>query len=456
MNWFLFFALSLGNVVADVALLEAADREDMREVRSLVAEGADVNAANRFGVTPLSLACRDGNGEMVELLLNAGADAKGKLKGRETVLMTASRTGSLECVKLLVDHGAEMDAKEARGQTAMMWAAAEGHAEVVSYLIGEGADFRTKLGGGFTPLLFAVRQGHMEVVRVLLEAGADVNEAAFPKNPRGASMRSGTAPLMLAVENGHFELALELVAAGADPNDQRSNFTPLHAMTWVRKTVRGDGANGIPPPDGSGDVTSLEFVRELVTLGADVNARLKKGGGQAEAMNPRGATPFFMASETCDLPLMKLLVELGADPAIPNADGTPPILIACGIGVNAPGEEAGTEDEAIEAVLYLLGLGADVNAVDKNLETAMHGAVYKAAPKLMALLDEKGADIKVWNRENKYGRTPLSIARGYRRGNFRPYVEMMDAVEGMMEKYGAEVTPRGPVTPDMKKRGYGK
>ena len=269
-------------------------------------------------------------------------------------------------------------------------------------------------------------------------------------------MRSGTSPLMLAVENGHLELALELVDAGADPNDERTNFTPLHAITWVRKTVRGDGDNGIPPPDGSGSVTSLDFVREMVARGADVNRRLKKGGGQAEAMNPRGATPFFMASETCDLPLMTLLVKLGADPAISNADDTSPILIACGIGVNAPGEEAGTEEDAIEAVLYLLELGADVNAVDKRGETTMHGAVYKAAPKLMALLDEKGADIKVWNTENKFGRTPLSIARGYRRGNFRPYVEMMDAVEALMTKYGVEFPPRGPVTPDAKKRGYGQ
>jgi ankyrin repeat protein len=313
-----------------------------------------------------------------------------------------------------------------------------------------------KQGSGFTPLLFAVRQGHGGVAQLLIEAGADVNEAAYPKRPNGKSMRPGTAPLMLALENGHFELALELVKAGADPNDQRSNYTPLHAMTWVRKSVRGDGDNGVPPPDVTGSVTSLEFVRRLVEAGADVNARLNRGGGNAEAMNPRGATPFFMAAETCDVPLMKLLVELGADPTIPNADNTPPILMVCGIGVNAPGEEAGTESDAIEALLYLLELGADINATDDNGETAMHGAVYKASPKLMELLDEKGAEIKVWNQRNKYGRTPLTIARGYRRGNFRPIVEMMDAVEALMTKYEAEFPPRDSSGPDTTKKGYGQ
>ncbi|MGB6219565.1 ankyrin repeat domain-containing protein [Haloferula sp.] len=437
-------------------LLEAAHRDDSEAVKALLVNGDLATQANRHGVTALSLACRNGNAELVLLLLDAGADANSSLAGGETCLMTASRTGDVACVEALISKGATVDAKERRGQTALMWAAAEGHEEVVRCLLKHGADGQAKLDSGFTPLLFAVRQGHISAVKVLLEAGAEVNEVARPKKPNGKSMRPGTSALMLAVENGHFELALELVAAGADPNDQRSGFTPLHAMTWVRKSVRGDGDNGVPPPDGSGNVTSLEFVRKLVEAGADVNRRLEQGRGNAESMNPRGATPFFMAAETCDLPFLKLLVELGADPAIPNADQTPPILMTCGIGVNAPGEEAGTEDDAIATLLYLLELGADINATDANGETVMHGAAYKASLKLVALLDEKGADIEVWNRENRYGRTPLTIARGYRRGNFRPIAEMMDAVEAMMRKNGAEVPPRGPVTPDTKKRGYGK
>ncbi|MFC7339256.1 ankyrin repeat domain-containing protein [Haloferula chungangensis] len=437
-------------------LLEATDRDDVEAVEALVVSGNLATQANRHGVTALSLACRNGNAEMVRLLLEAGADANAVLAGGETCLMTASRTGSSECVKALIAEGAEVNAKERRGQTALMWAAAEGHQEAVKCLLENGAELGTSLDSGFTPLLFAARQGHIGVAKILLDAGADANEVAEPKKPNGKLMRPGTSPLMLAVENGHFELALELVKAGADPNDQRSRYTPLHAMSWVRKSVRGDGVNGMPPPDGSGSVTSLECVRKLVEAGADVNARLKNGRGNAEAMNPKGATPFFMAAETCDLPFMRLLVELGADPTIPNADNTPPILMVCGIGVNAPGEEAGTEDDAIEALLYLLELGADINATDNNRETVMHGAAYKASLKLVALLDEKGADIKVWNQKNRYGRTPLTIARGYRRGNFRPIVEMMDAVEALMTKNGEEVPPRGDGGPDTKKKGYGK
>ena len=52
--------------------------------------------------------------------------------------------------------------------------------------------------------------------------------------------------MLLAVQNGHFELAIALVDAGADPNDQRTGFTPLHTMSWVRKPDASD--TGDPAP----------------------------------------------------------------------------------------------------------------------------------------------------------------------------------------------------------------
>jgi ankyrin repeat protein len=158
---------------------------------------------------------------------------------------------------------------------------------------------------------------------------------------------------MLAVENGHYELAVALVKAGADPNDERSGYTPLHALTWVRKPNRGDDPDGQPPPAGSGNLTALQFARELVKLGAKPNARLAKGPSGRGRLNHAGATPFLLASKTADLPYMQLLVELGADPLLANADGTTPLMAAAGIGTLAPDEEAGTEPEAVAAVEYL-------------------------------------------------------------------------------------------------------
>lgn len=432
---------------AGAGLIEAADAGDLDAVRRLVEAGADVKAANRYGVAALPLACRNGNAEMVALLLEAGADANATLAGGETPLMIAARTGRADCVKLLLDAGAGIDATERRGQTALMWAAADGHAEAVELLLVRGADFRTPLKSGFTPLLFAVREGRAEVVRALVKAGADVNEATPPGQAGNRRPRTGTGPLMLAVENGHLEIALELVAAGADPNDQRSGIAPLHAVTALRRPERGEDEIGLPPPDGSGDVTSLEFVRELIRRGAEVNARLETGSGGGGRFNLKGATPFLLAARTCDLPLMRLLIELGADPTLPNADNCLPLAAAAGVGVFAPGEEPGTAEEAMATILYLMEHGASINAVDANGETAMHGAAYKCMGDLIRFLDEQGADIRIWNRKNRHGWTPLLIAQGYRPGNFRPIQETTDALTEIMRAKGIEPPPAPPQGP---------
>jgi ankyrin repeat protein len=434
------------------ALHWAAYHDDLETAKLLVDAKADVKAANHYGVTPLSLACRSGNEAMVELLLDAGANPNARLQGDETPLMTAARTGRLGPVQALLARGADVNAKEHRGQTAVMWASADGHAEVALALLRAGADFRTPLPSGFTPLFFAVREGRTDVARVLLTAGADVNEAMQPKKSSGRAPARGTTPLNLAVENGHFELAVCLLQAGADPNDQRSGFTALHMLTWVRKPNRGDDESGDPAPIGSGNVSSLQLVEKLVEHGADVNARLKLGAPGRGVLNRAGATPFVLAAMTADVALMKTLAKLGADARVPNVEHCTPLMAAAGVGCLAPGEEAGTEDEAVEAVKLALELGNDVNAVDDNGETAMHGAAYKSLPKVVGLLADNGAKIEVWNRKNKYGWTPLSIAEGHRPGNFKPSPETIAALHRLMRAAGITSPPSA--TPIDARTGY--
>jgi ankyrin repeat protein len=189
-------------------------------------------------------------------------------------------------------------------------------------------------------------------------------------------------------------------------------------------------------------VSSLQFARQLVAYGADVNLRLEKGASGTGKLNMTGATAFLLASKTADIAYLRLLVELGADPLLPNKDGCTPLMAAAGIGTLAPTEEAGTEPEALAAAEYLLSLGADLNTVDQNGETAMHGAAYKSLPKMVQFLADKGAKIQVWNRKDKYGWTPLIIAEGFRPGNFKPSVETIAAIHRMMRAAG--VTPPPP------------
>jgi uncharacterized protein len=138
---------------------------------------------------------------------------------------------------------------------------------------------------------------------------------------------------------------------------------------------------------------------------------------------------------------MRLLIELGANPSLANVDGCTPLMVACGIGVGsaAANEVAGEEPEVLEAAHLLLKLGADVNAVDANGETAMHGAAYKNLPKVVQFLADHGAKVEIWNRKNKYRLDPLGIAEGDRPGNFKPSAETTDAIRKVM--LAAGVTP---------------
>ncbi len=424
------------------ALHWAAQNDDLQAAQLLVRAGANVQAANRYGVTPLSLACTNGSSPMVALLLEAGADPNTKLPGGETALMTAARTGQLEPVKALLARGAVVDAKETQqGQTALMWAAAEGHVKVVEALIAAKADIHVRLASGFTPFLFAAREGRIGVVRALLKAGANVNETiqiAPTPAPRPTRMpRTGVSALVLAVTNAHYELASILLDAGADPNAADAGYTALHAISAVRKPGVGDND---PAPDGSGNMSSADFVRKIARKDANLNARMtKRVPFGMTAINVLGATPFFLAARGGDAELMRLLASLGADPNLTNAEGTTPLIAAAGLGTRSPGEDSGTESEVLEAVQAALDLGADINAVNNNGETAMHGAAYKNLPAVVELLAAKGAKIELWNKKNKFGWTPLLIAQGFRPGNFKPSPTTITAFQKVM--FAAGVTP---------------
>jgi ankyrin repeat protein len=388
---------------------------------------------------------------MVQLLLKSGVDANARSVGGETALMTCARTGNVDAVKVLLAAGADVHGKESkRGQTALMWAAAEGHVETVEALLAAGASIGSRLDSGFTPFLLAVREGQLGVVRALLKAGADVNdtirpvEASGPRPASGAGApRTGVSALHLAVTNAHFELASFLLDAGANPNAIEVGYTPLHIISWVRKPGGGDND---PAPRGSGTMTSIALVKKLAEKKADLNARMtKKMSVGLTALNTTGATPFVLAARSGDAELMRTLASLGADPKLPTEDGATPLIVAAGLGTRSPGEDAGTEEEVLEAVQVALELGNDINAVDKNGETAMHGAAYKNLPAVVEYLAAKGADIRVWHQKNKQGWTPLTIAKGYRFGNYKPSAVTVAAFRKVM--LAAGVSPDSEPTP---------
>jgi ankyrin repeat protein len=433
------------------ALHWAAYSDDTETAELLIRAGANARTTNRYGVTPLSLASTNGNTKMIEALLKAGADPNTSSTEGETPLMLAARSGVAPAVKVLLAQGAQVNAKEDwKGQTALMWAAAEGHVAVMQALLTAGADVEARSKGGLTAFLFAVRESQVGAVRALLASGAKVDDTILGSGPAGrrydpadsgaaakaGAVVKGPSALMLAVSNAHFELASLLLDAGADPNFAPQGWTALHELSWVRKP--GVGSNS-PTPPGSGTISSTELIRRLVAHGANLNSRAS--GRRKEVLmthlNLNGGTPFFFASRTCDTELMRQLVQLGADPKLRNEDESTALMAAAGLGTRSTGEDAGTEPECVEAVKLTLELGNDINAVDDNGNTAMHGAATKQMPSVVKLLAERGANIDIWNDENSMGWTPLRIAAGvYRAQNFRFDVPTTKAIEELMVAAG--------------------
>jgi ankyrin repeat protein len=254
------------------ALHWAARWDDLEMAGALIRAGANAQAANRAGATPMFLATMNGSPAMIETLLKAGVDPNTPVLSRgETALMMTARTGKPDAVKMLLAHGARVNATEnLRGTNALMWAAEQGHAAIVKLLLDNGAEIATEskvirpirrngLGfarpapdgkptgdpmGGLTALLFAVRQGGLDTVRVLVAAGADINKAAV----------DGSSPLLVAVQNGHYEIARLLLDRGANPNQANlKNWTPLYLAVANRDAL----TTAVPPPNNDG---ALEFI----------------------------------------------------------------------------------------------------------------------------------------------------------------------------------------------------
>ena len=381
------------------ALHWAAHHDDVESGQELLAAGADPTRANQFGAQPIALASENGSAKFIQLLLDAGANPNTSSLEGETILMTATRTGSVAAVRLLLRHEANPNlAEEWRGQTALMWAAAENNLDVAHALTSAGADIHARSTGGFSPLMFAVRAGHLDMARLLVDAGASPEETLF----------DGTSALVLAAKNGHYELGNFLLEHGADPNADDQGWTALHEVKWTRRPNLGFNN---PPPIVTGSMQDVDFVRSLALHGADLNRRMTKepNNRYRNVLNRIGATPFLLAAKAADVEMMRLLVELGADPLIPNEDGTTPLMVAAGVGIWAVGESPGTNEEALAAVKYALELGGNATTVDDNGDTALHGATIRSSEPLVRFLLAEGADIDAINEK---GWTPLRIARG--------------------------------------------
>jgi len=430
------------------ALHWAVLRDQEGAVAALLEAGADPVALNRNGISPLFLAAQNGNASIVKKLLQAGADPNTLSENGETILMTAAHTGRPEVVELLLSSGALVDARDPDfQQTALMIAVREGHAPVVDMLIRHGAaiDAQTRIGqeppylppckgtgcgsegvginrsgvphrgerydkkGGMTPLLYAARDGQFEAAQLLVANGADLELREANKIP----------PLLMALLNNQLDVAYLLVDAGAELNvDDFYGRSPLFAAVDYRNLEMNSSREDDPQDNYIDREPILDMIKYLLEHGADVNARTKEWPPEKKWLyslndvtwvDMTGQTPFIRAAASGDVPVMKLLLEYGADPDITTYEGTTALAAAAGVNWTVAQTYTVSDEALLEAVKLTMDLGADVNAANSMGLTPLLGAANRGSNDIIRYLAEQGAKLDV---EDAVGRTAIRWAEG--------------------------------------------
>ena len=425
--------------------------------------GANLDALNHDGVSPLGSACAAGNWRLARFLLERGAHAE--IDGGQPALLSAAASDEDDAagVQLLLRHKARVNARDAHGRSALHEAAAADHAEVCNALLEAGAEVNAKAADGRTPLLDAVRNGAMHALEALIAAGANVH----------ACDANGNTALHLAcaAETPVLDLVGDLRELGLDPHavdaHGRSSLDVAEAAGRWNLVGLLDPRRALPmalTDDGSAtpERPPLLLLREglldnataqrLQALAAPLAARdfdalladdevvveparlrwLLQHGANPEARQPTGAMPVpaRLQQGAAAIPILQMLFAAGASPA--GAGGLASFLAACtsatparvgeafALELLARGADPFAAGQTATAPLLhavrlgwdgllqqLLLLGVDPEVCDSRGMAALHHAATLGRKHALKLLVAHGA---APDRRAADGQTPLGIA----------------------------------------------
>jgi ankyrin repeat protein len=175
-----------------------------------------------------------------------------------------------------------------------------------------------------------------------------------------------------------------------------------------------DTVLSLPPQRITGPLDAVDLVKELLAHGANPDARLSKPllprhHNPGDGALGEGTTPLMRAARAGDVPVVRLLLEAGADPMIRQKNHTTALMFASGLGRTSlfDVDRPWSEDKAIEVVRMCLEHGAEMDAFNDLGQTPVHGAAGLGASSIIAFLAERGARLTIRDKE---GRTPLDLA----------------------------------------------
>mmetsp|Transcript_25599 Transcript_25599/g.64250 ORF Transcript_25599/g.64250 Transcript_25599/m.64250 type:complete len:724 (+) Transcript_25599:66-2237(+) len=342
--------------------------------------GIDPNQADSDGKDALFMAALNGNVSVVQRLLDRGAPVDGQ-DGSGKPISIATAHGHVDVMRLLISKGAKLNVCN----PPLLHAISKGDVEWALELLAQGTDPNYLLPGDRTFLWYAASYGHLDITKALVERGAMKNGPPVLKS----------SPLVVASENGHLNVVQFLLQVGADPDDATRTITPL--------TVACKKGH-------------VSIVQVLVQAGADINR------------TSEGFSALWMATREDRMDCVQYLIEKGASPVILSGPASttildqlmmksgPPnlemvrFLIRAQVPLKTPAPMVcvAAQHGSLELLQLVLEEGADATASDKDMDGALHYAVYGGREKdVLACLLKHGCNLETKNRR---GFTPLYLA----------------------------------------------
>ena len=336
---FMLFCLAFVTTATAASLSDLARREDFAELKRLIPQAADVNEV-------------------------WGPD-------KVAALHWIAQKGTPELAVMLIDKGADVNLRDYTKKTPLHYAAQTGNIPVIEVLLSKGADINARGNGEHTPLITACRSDpqRVDVAALLLSKGADVNAASD----------TGWTPLMNVISSQQYsaELIKALLGAGADLNKQNGDGITvlMHSITYNTNNWKLSAALATQPnvdltiADKKGN-TALHYaaISKSEDAGKLINVLIERGVN-VNAQNKDGQTPLFLAvHEEQAKNLATLVINGKADVKLADEDGVTVLHKAASMN-NAP------------LMKFLIDNGADVTAKAKNGQTVLFAAGNNAETK---------------------------------------------------------------------------
>ena len=361
------------------ALMKAVRANQAETVELLLRLGADIDLINSFHYSALAIACRGDNSTMVEILLSRGATCNPS-RG-VSPLYAASESEKGDIVKILLEKKARVSGE------ALKEACSKGNKDIVNALLqnescGED-EINFMVNGGWSPLMAASDIGRDDIVKLLLSHGASID----------AENTGGDYALLLAIKKGHISTTKLLLEKGASC----CNLKKIALIEVIYLVSRSNSMKKLIDKDEDviyedvidedEDVIDEDVACSLIELllghYTDVNIVSSSYGN---------LTPLLIALPGAPYPVIKLLVDRGADVNFSNSLGITPLMYAS------------TKDIA----RLLLEKGAIIDEVDNQGRSALRHMVENKHYDASDLLLSEEAN---YNLRDDTGRRPVDILR---------------------------------------------